>query len=183
MLEKKQLRTKILEEKKDIPQETIDNASEKIKGYITNLIEFKNAKTVLVYSALSWEIATDFIWDYKEEKQIVFPKVEKGNLRLIRVKNKDQLKPGVMGILEPVALDEVSPKEIDFVIVPGIAYDMNGFRLGYGGGYYDKLLPLIQGVKVGVVLERYRFANNTLPTENHDIPVDLVVSEAGLFWR
>jgi 5-formyltetrahydrofolate cyclo-ligase len=64
-----------------------------------------------------------------------------------------------------------------------VAFDRRGNRLGHGAGYYDKLLKHSLGLKVGVVLERYCFNENIIPVEAHDVPVDAVITEAGVFWR
>ncbi|MDD2431144.1 MAG: 5-formyltetrahydrofolate cyclo-ligase [Firmicutes bacterium] len=183
MLDKRILRAKILKERKSLSQEIIRKASDNIQKELTCLPEFMEARNIFSYSSLPREIDTQYIWKYKDTKNLIFPKVDQGVLRLFMVESKEDLKPGVKGILEPFRGQEISPETPDFIIVPGVAFDKKGNRLGYGGGYYDKLLPSVLGLKVGVVLERYCFPENTLTLETHDIPVDVVVSEAGVFWR
>lgn len=180
-MDKKSLRLKLLQEKKELTSNNIQILSQKINQQVIKLEPFQKAKSVFVYASLPWEVDTSFIWKYKEEKKLVFPKVEKGELKLIEVENKDQLQRGIMGIMEPHSGKIILPEEIDLVIVPGVAYDRLGYRLGYGGGFYDKILPLIKGFKVGVVFEQFRVEK--VPTEEHDVPVDVVVTESGVFWR
>lgn len=180
-MDKKTLRKNLLRDKKSLPQEIILKTSQIINHNLTSLEAFLSAKTILIYASLPWEVDTSFIWDYALQKQLVFPKVEKGELSLIRVKNKESLKKGTLGINEPFFGDYILPSEIDLAVVPGIAFDKEGYRLGYGGGYYDKLLPKIEGVKIGLVMERFFLPK--LPKEEHDIPVDIVVTELGIFRR
>ncbi len=180
-MDKKTLRKSLLEVKKSLPQEIIRKTSAKINQNLTSIEAFISAKTILIYASLPWEVDTSFIWNYARQKQLVFPKVEKGELSLIRVKNKESLQPGTMGIKEPFVGDYILPSAIDLAIVPGLAFDKGGYRLGYGGGYYDKLLPKIRGVKIGLIPEMFRLPK--LPREDHDIPVDIVISELGIFRR
>jgi len=180
-MDKKTLRASLLYEKKSLAPEFMHTINQKIQTQLVSLEQFNKANTVMVYASLPWEVDTSFIWDYVEKKRLVFPKVVGGNLRLIVVKSRDELKPGVMNIMEPSGKKEVEPEEIDLVIVPGIAFDFSGYRLGYGGGYYDKLLPKVKGLKVGLVPELFRLPQ--LPREEHDIPVDVVISESRIYRK
>ncbi|HOL13140.1 MAG TPA: 5-formyltetrahydrofolate cyclo-ligase [Bacillota bacterium] len=184
-MDKNALRRKILQDKKNLPQGIIRQASDIIQKALTFLPEFREANNILTYSSLPWEVDTEFVWEYKNTKNLIFPKVdvEKKVLRLFHVHSKEDLMPGVKGILEPVGGVEVDPEVPDFIIVPGVAFDRRGNRLGHGAGYYDKLLKHSLGLKVGVVLERYCFNENIIPVEAHDVPVDAVITEAGVFWR
>lgn len=180
-MDKKTLRKNLLKDKKRLPQEIIRKTSQIINHNLISLEAFFSAKAILIYASLPWEVDTSFIWDYAKQKQLIFPKVEKGELSLIRVKNKESLRKGTLGISEPFLGDYVLPSLIDLAVVPGIAFDKEGYRLGYGGGYYDKLLPKIRGVKIGLVMERFRLPK--LPKEEHDIPVDIIITELGSFRR
>ncbi len=180
-MDKKTLRASLLHEKKSLSPEILCTINQKIQAQLVSLEQFNKANTVMVYASLPWEVDTSFIWDYVEEKRLVFPKVAGSNLRLIVVKSLEELKPGVMNILEPISEKEIEPGEVDLVIVPGIAFDYSGYRLGYGGGYYDKLLPKVKGLKVGLVPERFWLPQ--LPREEHDIPVDVVISESRIYRK
>jgi len=83
------------------------------------------------------------------------------------------------GMAEPAAhLPQVSPKEIQLVLTPGLAFDRSGWRLGYGGGYFDRFLKDFGGVSVGVV---YRdLLLNTIPHGRYDIPMSWLVTEDGI---
>ena len=84
------------------------------------------------------EITTEtFIKKWINKKQIFVPKIENGKMNLIHLKSWDELAPGHFGVLEPTSSDYYEGK-IDLVVTPSIVFDNNGYRLGYGKGYYDK---------------------------------------------
>ena len=93
----------------------------------------------------------------------------------------EDLVPGVFGIPEPrEACPAIAPEEIDLVLVPGVAYDINGYRLGYGRGYYDRFLPRL---RPGALTVGLAYAFQIVPTvypEAHDRPVRLIVTEEGI---
>ncbi|MFZ5821969.1 MAG: 5-formyltetrahydrofolate cyclo-ligase, partial [Chloroflexota bacterium] len=83
------------------------------------------------------------------------------------------------GMLEPAAdLPEVPPTEVQMVLTPGLAYDRRGWRLGYGGGYFDRFLQDFEGVSLGVVYAALLL--DELPHGTFDVPMDWIVTEAGL---
>jgi 5-formyltetrahydrofolate cyclo-ligase len=95
------------------------------------------------------------------------------------IKSLEELAPGTMGIPEPQKefLRPVRWTDIEAVMVPALAYDLNGFRLGYGGGYYDRLLSGIspECTKIGAAFEQQIVSE--VPREKHDIKVDLIITE------
>src|SRR5262245_52998758 len=109
---------------------------------------FVQADTVMLYvTAFPEELPTDgfFATAYQAGKRVVCPRVDRSarRLRLHRVEDPGRdLRPGVLGIPEPSpVLPEVAPESVDWVLVPGLAFDERGYRLGRGAGHYDRLLP------------------------------------------
>lgn len=102
---------------------------------------------------------------------------EKGLLRFYWVSDLSSLRAGAYGILEPQALaeNEVKSGELDLVLVPGLAFDLEGRRLGYGAGYYDRTLAGLACLKIGLAFDFQITAS--LPGESHDVALDLVVTE------
>lgn len=141
----------------------------------------------MAYAGFGSELQTgEFLRSVLEQgKTLVLPRVNRHERRLDLYEIQDlecDLKPGTWGILEPDlrACPEVAPDAIDFVLVPGIAFDPEGGRLGYGGGYYDKLLgegfptlpPLVAGAFEVQMVE-------AIPLQEHDVRVGRIVTEEG----
>lgn len=112
--------------------------------------------------------------------QVAFPVVRERELIARSVSDLAQLAPAAFGILEPVPdRPEVQPGQIDVVLVPALTYDLKGFRLGYGGGYYDRFLPRLGPETMTVGLAYDHLVVESLPVEAHDRPVRWVVTETG----
>ena len=112
-------------------------------------------------------------------KTTVVPKVEQHEIEPSVIIDFDNLMPSKLGILEPIEAMKIAYKHIDLVLVPGIAFDMEGHRIGYGYGYYDKFLKKVpKAVKIGLCFD-FQVVDK-VPREEHDVPVDLVVTEKGI---
>ena len=148
--------------------------------------EFKNiinsAKTIAVYSAVNGELPCDGVAEYfaKNNKAICYPKVNGGTMDFYEITDKKaQMVKGAYGILEPDGTTAiVKPEDIDIMIVPAIAYNDEGLRLGQGGGYYDKYLALAMGkgkvpYTIGVCYDFQIYS--ALPVEAHDLAVDCIM--------
>jgi 5-formyltetrahydrofolate cyclo-ligase len=86
--------------------------------------------------------------------------------------------PGFRGIPEPAAGEQVPVQEANLLVVPGVAFDPEGRRVGYGGGFYDRLLPRVKGLRPIVALAYEEQVFPSLPREEHDISVDVVITDA-----
>jgi 5-formyltetrahydrofolate cyclo-ligase len=140
---------------------------------------FGQADSVLLFvSALPEEPQTVALFDlaYESQKTVLCPRVDRRARRLSIHRIVDRsadLVPGALGIPEPRAwLPEVSPVTVDWVLVPGLAFDERGFRLGRGAGYYDRLLPALRADAVRWSICLSCQLVRELPTEPHDAPVD-----------
>jgi 5-formyltetrahydrofolate cyclo-ligase len=96
----------------------------------------------------------------------------------IALESFDDLTISSFGVREPKLTEGIPVDSIDVVLLPGVAFDKQGFRLGYGGGYYDRFLPLLSPhtITIGVAYELQLLQQ--VPTEAHDIPLDLIVTES-----
>lgn len=148
--------------------------------------EWARAQTVLLYIPVRGEADTAALAGVARAtaKRLLLPRVEQAARRLWLHRwdgTAAQLVRGAYGIPEPRAdLPLEDPAAVDLVIVPGVAFDRRGCRLGYGGGYYDRLLPrMLQAVKIGL---GYAFQLvGCLPAEPHDVRLDGVATERGLY--
>ena len=143
---------------------------------LKNYPEFLNAKTVFCYISAHGEVEThSLIEELLKEKTVAVPYCVDSNGHMIasKITSLDELKDGKFGIPEPILPKEFPKTEIDFVIVPGVAFDKDGYRLGYGKGYYDRFLCDISPYKLGVCREEFYLEK--LPHGQHDIKMDNIL--------
>jgi 5-formyltetrahydrofolate cyclo-ligase len=138
-----------------------------------------SAATVMLYvSAFPEETSTAAYWAraYSEGKQVICPRVDRAarQMRLYRVEDPEtELCPGVLGIPEPRDdLPEVAPESIDWVLVPGLAFNVRGYRLGRGAGHYDHLMPQLRSDAACWAICLSCQLVRRLPVEPHDMPLD-----------
>ena len=159
-----------------------EQASERIVAEIEGWDVFRDASRVLLFSALRGEPSLLTLLNSGQSKEFCFPKVENDQLRVFGVQSLDQLSPGKFGILEPVEslATEIPPSEIELALIPGVAFGRKGERLGRGGGFFDRFLPMLSpdALIAGVCFQCQVFDN--LPVESHDFPVNALVSDTGV---
>ena len=157
--------------------------SSRIMERLFSLKEFKNAKTVAFYVSTKREVRTDEMIEaaLAEGKNVVVPITlkEHKKLALGKLTSLDELERGAFGVLEPKKeyTKLVNEKDVDIVIVPGIAFDREGNRIGYGMGYYDKLLAAVRPEIPFIALAFSFQLVECVEEEEHDVAVDLIVTE------
>ena len=152
--------------------------SNKILAKVEELPEFRKAEVVLAYFSLPDEVFTHTWVDrWSHEKTILLPKVVGDSLTIHKYSGADSLATGSFGILEPVTPCFTDFDKIDFVLVPGVAFDVSGNRLGRGRGYYDRLFHTLlppRVFRVGVCFPFQLFP--TVLVEPSDVPMHKVVT-------
>ena len=173
--QKKALRKQIKAIKKTLPELERLVKSARIFKQIEALELFKNARTVLVYWSMIDEVHThDFILRWWKQKTILLPAVDGDVLRLKVFTGMECLKNGeLMQIPEPVGPDFEAISSIDLIIVPGVAFDKNNYRMGRGRGFYDKLLANTATTTFGVCFD-FQFVAE-VPVEAHDKAMSWVI--------
>ncbi|MDO9565186.1 MAG: 5-formyltetrahydrofolate cyclo-ligase [Candidatus Desulfaltia sp.] len=166
---------------------------EKTRGIEKRLFEFANfleSKVVLLYMHANGEVVTNNIIKrcFEANKILVLPAFDiiKHTMQLMRVDNLDSdLKPGLRGVLEPdPECCKVMPIDgIDIAIIPGVALDEKGGRIGSGEGYYDRLIPKLSITtrKVALALESQMIKQ--VPVEPHDKHVDIIITEDRIIYK
>ncbi|OMH40804.1 5-formyltetrahydrofolate cyclo-ligase [Desulfurobacterium indicum] len=176
MKEKKaKLRHRIREKRLLLSAKEIEEKSRLICEKILNLQIVKENSSFLLYYPFKNEVSLLPLFDAlkKAGKSVSFPKVSGKEIVPVKVNSLNELYPGYMGILEPK--ETANTEKPSVVFVPGIAFDLKCYRLGYGGGFYDRFLSGGEYTTVGVCFD-FQIVKN-LPVEPFDVPVNLVVSE------
>ncbi len=171
-MDKKRLRAELRKIRKNIN-------CEDFSLNITKLPEYKNAKTVFIYLSYLDEAKTDKLIAYAlKEKTVLVPCCTDslGNMIAVKIESFNDLKEGMYGIKEPVNPIEYKG-EIDFCVVPGIAFSKEGYRLGYGKGYYDRFLEKRKTFKAGLTFDELLV--ESLPYESHDKKMDVIITKKG----
>jgi 5-formyltetrahydrofolate cyclo-ligase len=185
MQDKAEVRRELLRRRDRIPAAVRRAKNSMVREGLLSLAEFKNAGTIFFFASFRSEVDTSELikMSLSMGKQVVLPKVntDTHELLLFEVKDFGELTPGYMGIPEPsYEAGRVSINEVDIVIIPGAGYDTAGNRIGYGGGYYDRLLSGLQR-DIPVIAPAYEEqVMDSVPSEPHDIRVSLIVTDRRL---
>jgi 5-formyltetrahydrofolate cyclo-ligase len=177
---KEKLRKEIKEKRKKQTKEENRKKSKEIKEKLFGLSEYMDANTVLFYISYNGEVFShEMIKEALKDKIVVVPisNTKDETLSLSVLESWDDLEIGSYGIFEPrkECIKEVSIDDIDLIIIPGVAFDLKGNRMGHGKGYYDKLLEKTKATSIGLCFECQII--DRIPTEKHDIPVTMIITE------
>ena len=180
---KNKIREGLIKENFEIGQDEKVNAEFAICEQLLTLSEIKKAKKIAIYCAIDYEVdLRQFISAMLEENKILcFPRYknncnESQKYEMAEICNIDDLKKGKFGILEPSSeCKTCCVEKIDTWLIPGVAFDHTGVRLGRGGGVYDRLLNITNGLKIGVLFNAQ--LKESLPSEKHDIKMDMLITE------
>ena len=180
---KPELRERALTSRAALPAPTRAAAAAEIRRRLADLPELRAASCVLAYAAFGDEVDLDALLERLLESgaTVLLPYVEGDALHCAPVGSLPDLAPGFRGVREPAApaRQATDPRLIDVALVPGVAFDRKGGRLGYGGGHFDRLLAQLRpdANVVGIAYHAQLF--DAVPIEPHDRRVDIVVTEEG----
>lgn len=180
---KKQLRNQILTLREQMEKEQVIQQSKLIWNHIYDLSAFKKAGHIGIYANMQNEVETLSYVDklVKQGRKIYFPKVYPAvkEMHFFEVQDVIQLEKGTFDVLEPPEFHKAS--RLDLMIVPGVAFDKNGNRLGYGAGYYDRFFEKHQLIcKIGISFEFQRLKE--IPTNSFDVPMDWIITEKNTYF-
>ena len=172
-------------------QQNGDFFSAAIFDRLATLPQYAAAETILCYVSFSTEVSTRAFFPrmWADGKRVVVPYCQARHLELFRMDSLANLAPGTLGILEPKPelrgedRRRAAVEEIDLFVIPGLAFDRQGGRLGYGKGYFDRLL---QAAREDALLAAVAFEcqlYDSVPMLPYDVRVDAVVTEAGVYRR
>lgn len=179
--EKSRLRSFYRKKRDELDTALRNQLDERIYLKLVGLKEYKDADTVLAYSSIGSEVSTQRIIDrvLDDNKLLALPRCAEGfKLEFYYVSSMSQLERGSFGILQPKSGLRRVEKPVGMCIVPGLCFDYSGIRLGYGKGYYDRFLPELDGIAVGLC--RSGFLLETLPSYDTDRKVDMIIADDGI---
>lgn len=180
---KNAIRQEARDKRKSLSPDSYAKKSASIRGKLENLEEFKSAKKIMAYVSTNEEVDTrDLIKDcFKKGLTVYIPKVDRNELKIIPVRSWEVLEPGTFSILEPMmneASEEAQPEELDLILIPGIAFDRRGHRIGHGKGFYDRILKKTKAYKIGLAFHEQIV--DEIPNEEHDVAMDLIITDNSL---
>ena len=184
---KERLRKRVLAARMGLDRGQVEVGGQAILEKVLGLEAYRRAKLVHTYvSSKENEVDTRALicTCLKQGKRVAVPVVMPGTKTLAHalIDGLDQLVVGPWGLAQPdpaVATWLPTEARIDLVVVPGLAFDRRGHRIGWGGGYYDRFLAQVQTVKIGLCYDE--LVLDCIPGEPHDVPVDLVVAETAIY--
>lgn len=178
---KSNIRRHFIQIRNNLPLSQQITLSQKIASTLVETPFWRNSKTVMLYLSTGSEVFTLALVTLSilEGKTTLLPKVSNKDILPIRVGKNFKIVSGFRGILEPESND-VFEGGIDLVIVPLVAFDEKGYRIGYGGGFYDRFLRKNKAkLKVGLAYEIQKIEK--LPSDNLDEKLDVVITEKGIY--
>ncbi len=188
-LDKKSIRKEIMEKRSKLTWEIIKEKSHIIEERLFNLEEYQKSNFIFSFISFKDEVHTHEIIknSLNMGKRIGVPVTVIKPRKLLVSELKDfekELEIGYYGILTPKKEYQriLSPNIVDLVLVPGVAFDVEGYRVGYGGGYYDRFFSSLKKdvIKIGLCYDLQILSQ--VPRDPYDIPVDLIISENRLIY-
>lgn len=177
-MKKEEIRRRVKAQKALLSDNERKEAAKSVFAVHENSAAFLLADKILMYHSLPDELSTiEFIDRWHERKHFFLPRVNGVNLEVLPY-DRSRLQYGAFHIEEPVGSDIEDIDNIEMIVVPAVAYDRNGNRVGRGKGYYDRLLSGSRATKIGVGYD-FQLVDE-IDTEPHDIGVDIVITQSHL---
>ncbi len=175
-MDKKALRSTIRQRKRAMTEEEIVSRSQALAELFYASSAYQNAKTIYGYLPYNQEVRTVPMLEQalKDGKKVAVPKCYGDEMRFIYMEDLTQVEKGYANIPEPIADGPVADDTTALVLMPGLAFDPQGHRCGYGGGFYDKFLAAEPEHPTLALCYEFQMLPY-LETEEHDIPVDYVI--------
>lgn len=180
-MDKKELRARIRAKKRALTPEQIRRYSKRLTGMLLAQPAYRQARSIYGYLPYNQEVLT---WELlgralAEGKRVAVPKVLGDTMAFLWLEDLTQVAPGYCGIPEPLADGPVAEDPEALVLMPGLAFDWQGGRMGYGGGFYDRFLEREPGHPTVALCYGFQLVDR-VPMEPFDRPVDLVLAWGGV---
>ncbi len=178
---KEEIRKMMKAKRRALTADELSANSAAITGLLLELPEFRSAKSVMLYMSSFREPSTEKILDtVLSEKRAVIPVSDTltHTITPSYIFSRGDLTAGAYGIPEPKTVTPADISDIDIVLVPGIAFDRHGARIGFGQGYYDRFLSRFRGTKIGICHDMQLL--DSVPSLPHDSKMDMIITEKGI---
>ena len=175
-MDKKELRSYIRQKKREMTETQIQKSSACLAELFRQSPLYQQANTIYGYLPYNQEVRTVPILEQAiaDGKRVAVPKVYGDTMRFIYLEDLSQVEAGYAGIPEPVADEPVAEDKTALVLMPGLAFDKDGHRIGYGGGFYDKFLAAEPEHPTLALCYDFQIVER-IPVDQYDIPVDCVL--------
>lgn len=175
-MDKKDIRRRVKAQKSMLSDDERAVAAAKVFEMLEKSAAFMLADRILMYHSLPDELSTEaFIAKWHMHKHFFLPRVNGVELEVLPY-DRSRLRLGAFHIEEPQGDDVVPVDQMELIVVPAVAYDRSGNRVGRGKGYYDRMLSSAKAMTVGVGYD-FQLVDE-IDTEDHDVPVDMVITES-----
>jgi len=179
-MDKKALRREIGAKKRALSAAEIESRSAILAEKLFSTVQYRDCKSLYAYLSFNQEVRTNPIIQraWADGKRVAVPKVVGDEMVFIWIDSFEGLAPqGAFHILEPIEDGPVASDETALILMPGLAFDPQGHRVGYGGGYYDRFLEKEPDHPLVALCYDFQLYDR-LEVEAHDVPVDLVITNA-----
>lgn len=175
-MDKTELRRTIRARKRAMTAEEIESRSAELTRLFLASSAYRDAKTIYGYLPYNQEVRTVPMLEQalRDGKRVAVPKCYGEEMRFLYLEDLSQVAPGYANIPEPIADEPVAQDPTALVLMPGLAFDIEGHRIGYGGGFYDKFLAAEPDHPTLALCYEFQMLPH-LDTDPHDIPVDTVL--------
>jgi 5-formyltetrahydrofolate cyclo-ligase len=177
--EKRAVRRAVLADRDALSAEERASRATTIHERFLRLPEVRTARTVMAFWSFGSEVPTRPLLAALAARgvEVALPEVESGGLEVRSWREGESLREASFGAMEPADGARVDPQAIDVVCVPGVAFDLRGRRVGYGGGYYDRFLGSVPRALRAAIAFDLQVVEGDLPAGRFDVPIDVVVTE------
>jgi 5-formyltetrahydrofolate cyclo-ligase len=168
---------RLMRDRLSLPPDLRAEKSARICAAIIALPQWQSSHTIALFAPQTREPDIDLLWNHAAGKIFAYPRVEENQLTFHAVDSLFDLQPARWDLREPPPLRPVTPESIDLILVPGVAFTLEGSRCGRGGGFYDRFLKLIPltSHRLGICFS-FQLVEE-LPVEPHDLPMDAVITD------
>ena len=175
---KRRIRREILERRDAIADGDRVARGARATERLLSLPELVSARVVMAFWSFGSEVPTDPLIAALHERgaTVALPRIEGGDLVAVRFAPGDPTRTTSFGAREPLGEDAIPPADLDVVVVPGVAFDVRGGRVGYGAGFYDRFLRRTEAFTVGLGFD-LQVVDGDVPAGGSDLPIDAVVTE------